>query len=265
MAQTDAAFVGSIPQIYQECLVPVLFEPFARDLAARARALAPSDILEVAAGTGVVTRHLAKDLPSGRIAATDLNPGMIAIAANLTSPNVSWSVADALDLPFADGSFDLVVSQFGAMFYPDRVKAYREARRVLRPGGQLLFNVWDRLEANSGSYAVHHALRAALPDPKPDFIVRTPFGYYDRAVIEADLKAAGFGQIAIDVVQRESPPGSAVQLARGLCLGSPLAGELSKHSEDLQRQALKAAIDAVEKAEAIKPLAMSALVVTAGG
>jgi len=265
MAQ-DTVFAGSIPAIYEQCLVPVLFVPFAEDLAARAAALAPGSVLELAAGTGVVSFMLAEALPEARIVATDLNPAMLAVAAGPGSaPNLTFEPADAQALPFADGSFDLVVAQFGAMFFPDKAGAYAEARRVLAPGGTLLFNVWDALEANAGSAAIHDAVCAAVEgEPRPEFIARTPFGYHDAEQIEEELMAAGFSEVAIERVERTSPPGSAASLARGMCCGSPLANELAAHPESLREAALAAAIEAAEKAEAeAGGLAMAALVVTA--
>lgn len=264
MAANDTAFTGSIPQLYEECLVPVLFEPYARDLVDRARDLGGQDILEIAAGTGAVTRLLAGALPDARITATDLNPDMIAAARQQPDrPNVAYSIADAMALPFGEDAFDLALCQFGAMFFPDRIKAYCEARRVLRPHGIFMFNVWDRLDANIGSLAVHHAVRAALPDPKPHFLARTPFGYHDCNVIREELRAAGFGAVTIDRVGLSSPPEVAAGLARGMCLGSPLAGELAQHPREAQDRALAAAIDAVKAVASAGPLAMSALVVTA--
>lgn len=261
----DSRFAGSIPALYEECLVPVLFEPFARDLAARAAALAPGSVLELAAGTGVVSRALAAALPGARIVATDLNPAMLDVAAARgAGPNLSFQPADAQSLPFADGSFDLVLAQFGAMFFPHKTGAYREARRVLAPGGTLLFNVWGRLEDNTGSHAIHHAVRDALPEPRPEFIARTPFGYHDAAAIEGELRAAGFGQVAIERVELASPAGSAAALARGMCLGSPLANELAAHPAALAERALNAATAAAERVEqADGGLRMAALVVAA--
>ena len=261
----DATFAGSIPALYQECLVPVLFAPYAEDLVARAVALAPSLVLELAAGTGAVSHALAAALPGAAIVSTDLNPAMLAQAARApAAANLSFRAADAQALPFDDRSFDLAVAQFGAMFFPDKVGAYREVRRVLAPGGAWLFNVWDRLEANAGSAAIDHAVRASLPEAELGFIARTPFGYTDAAAIEADLRAAGFAEVAIERVERVSPPGSAASLARGMCLGSPLANALAALPQARRDAALAAATDAAERAEAQSGgLAMSALVVTA--
>jgi ubiquinone/menaquinone biosynthesis C-methylase UbiE len=259
-----AQFTGSIPELYEQCLVPVLFAPYAADLVARAAALGSRRVLELAAGTGAVSHALAAALPDARILATDLNPAMLAVAAARgAAPNLAFEPADAQALPFPDGGFDLVLAQFGAMFFPDKAGAWREARRVLSPGGTLLFNVWDRLDANPGSAAIQRAVRDALPEPKPEFLPRIPFGYHDAAAIEADLRTAGFGEVTVERIARTSPPGSAAALARGMCLGSPLANELSAHPAEARDRALAVATAAAERAEPPGGFAMSALVVMA--
>jgi SAM-dependent methyltransferase len=261
----DSAFAGSLPQIYEDCLVPILFEPYAIDIAARAAALAPRDLLEVAAGTGVVTAHLARALPEARIVASDLNPDMLRVAAGRGLPaSIRWEPADAQALPFGDAAFDLVLAQFGVMFYPDRAAGYREAKRVLRAGGTFLFNVWDRIEANCGSHAVHLALQAALPEPKPGFLARAPFGYHDRALIETELRGAGFTEIAFAEVKRLGDAGLTETLLHGLVAGTPLAAELAAHPPELARRAEAAALQAVKTAaEREGGLTLQAVVVTA--
>jgi len=264
----DSAFAGSIPAIYEQCLVPVLFAPFAEDLVARAAALRPRTVLELAAGTGAVSHALAAALPEARIVATDLNPAMLEVAAARgAAPNLAFAPADAQALPYSDGAFDLVLAQFGAMFFPDRPGAYAEARRVLAPGGTLLFNVWGPLEDNPGSAAIHHAVREAVGEPKPEFLARTPFGYHDVRTIETDLRAAGFGEVAVERVERTSPPGSAAALARGMCQGSPLANELAAHPPEARSRAFAAASEAARAAEDAGggAMAMAALVVAARG
>ena len=245
MVSTDAAFAGSIPEFYDRCLGPFLFEPYAADLAERAAALGPNRILETAAGTGIVTAALAAALPDAEIVATDLNPDMLRVAAGkLASPRVSFAPADAQSLPFPDEGFDLVLCQFGAMFFPDRVAAYREARRVLRPGGAFLFNVWDRLEANPASLAVAEAVAALFPADPPSFLARVPFGYHDKARIEADLRSAGFAEVAAETVGKRSR-GSARELAPGLCQGSPLRAEIEARAPDRLDEATEAALAAL--------------------
>ena len=182
MLETDKVFAGSIPENYDRYMVPLIFEAFAADLVRRAASLSPSAVLETAAGTGVVTRALAPKLaPGARYVATDLNQPMLDYAASrqgLDSP-VVWRQADALALPFEDAAFDVVCCQFGAMFFPDRSAAYREARRVLKPGGHLLFNVWDRIEENVFADDVTNALARIFPNDPPRFLARTPHGYHD--------------------------------------------------------------------------------------
>jgi len=230
MTATDALFAGSIPALYHDHLGPLLFEPYAQDLASRAAALRPRRILETAAGTGIVTEALLGAIPDAGIVATDLNQAMLDVAAaRIRSPRVEFRQADAQALPFADAGFDVLVCQFGVMFFPDRIGAYREARRMLAPGGIFLFNVWDSLDENPVSKAVAETVADLFPDDPPSFLSRTPFGYHDQARIEEDLRAAGFTEIEIATVKLRSAVGSARDAAIGLTHGSPLRAEIEAH------------------------------------
>jgi SAM-dependent methyltransferase len=228
MQETDRLFVGSIPELYDRYLGPLIIEPYAHDLAARVAALAPARVLETAAGTGVATRALVRALPTGvAIVATDLNKPMLDFAASRTdAANVTWRQADALTLPFGEGTFDAVACQFGAMFFADKVAAYREARRVLRPGGRFLLNVWDRIEHNELAYVVTEAVASLFPEDPPLFLTRTPHGYHDTGMIIDELRAAGFAQVAIETVERRSWAASPRHPAVGFCQGSPLRSEI---------------------------------------
>lgn len=226
---SDKVFAGSIPQLYDEYLVPLIFEPYAVDLAERVAARGPARILEIAAGTGVVTRRLAAALPeASAIVATDLNPGMIARAREVgTARPVEWQPADAMALPFADASFDAVVCQFGVMFFPDKAKAFAETRRVLQPGGAFLFNAWDRIEDNEFADVVTAALATAFPADPPRFMARTPHGYHDTAAIARDLAGGGFEKKAeIVTLTRRSRAPSPHHAAIAYCQGTPLRGEI---------------------------------------
>ncbi|HWI78249.1 MAG TPA: methyltransferase domain-containing protein [Ramlibacter sp.] len=226
---SDKIFAGSVPRFYQEHLVPLIFEPYAQDMAQRVAARTPSRVLEVAAGTGVVTRRLAATLGAGAaIVATDLNLGMMATARELgTSRPVDWRQADAMQLPFGDEEFDAVVCQFGVMFFPDKAKAFSEARRVVRPGGVLLFNVWDRIEENEFADVVTDALASVFPQDPPRFLARTPHGYFERAAIERDLRAGGFESPAqIETIAARSIAESARIPALAYCQGTPLRNEI---------------------------------------
>ncbi len=184
--------------------------------------------MEIAAGTGIVTRALRGALPHDvRIVATDLNEGMLKVAArSVTAPTVTFQQADAQKLPFADGSADAIVCQFGMMFVPDKAAAYREAARALVPGGPFVFNVWDRLVNNEVSLVVTRAVEALYPQDPPRFFERTPFGYFEPAIIHAELEAVGFQRIQIDKVELVSQAVSAEHVAIGLCQGTPLRGEI---------------------------------------
>jgi len=225
----DRIFSGSIAQVYERYMVPMIFAPYAEDLAQRVVLRRPSDVLEIAAGTGAVTRRLADCLPGhASIEATDLNQAMIdhAMAVGTSRP-VHWQQADAMRLPFEDGSFDAVVCQFGWMFLPHKAAGFAEARRVLRPGGALLFNVWDRIEDNAFADVVTQAMAQLFPDDPPRFLARLPHGYHDRTVIAGDLLDGGFtGANTMDTVTTHSHAASARMVAVGYCQGTPLRNEI---------------------------------------
>lgn len=229
MPATDKVFAGSIPEFYDTYMVPLIFEPYARDLARRVASAAPARILETATGTGVVTRALAPLLGAGAAyVASDLNQPMLdrAAARQGADARIQWRQADALALPFGDASFDAVVCQFGAMFFPDRVAGYREALRVLKPRGRFLFNVWDRIEENDFARIVTEAAATVFPTDPPRFLARTPHGYHDTARIDADLRAAGFTQIEITTLPHQSHAPDARHAAIAYCQGTPLRTEI---------------------------------------
>jgi ubiquinone/menaquinone biosynthesis C-methylase UbiE len=229
MTTADKVFAGSIPAIYQQFLVPMIFAPYALDLAGRVAKAMPADVLEIAAGTGVLTRALADALgPQAKITATDLNPPMLDIAMRQQGGDdrITWLQADALDLPFADRAFDCVACQFGAMFFPDKVRAYEEAHRVLGPGGHYVFNVWDAVEENEFIAIACAALAEMFPADPPRFMQRTPHGYHDLDEIAQQLKTAGFSGVGSETVSLASNAPSALDAATGFCQGNPLRGEI---------------------------------------
>jgi ubiquinone/menaquinone biosynthesis C-methylase UbiE len=249
MVATDKVFSGSIPEIYDQLMVPLIFEPYARDLAERIGKVKLHRVLETAAGTGVLTRALAAQLPADvAITATDLNAPMLAQAQKtLSDARIAWQPADALALPFEDGSFDAVACQFGAMFFPDRIKGYAEARRVLRSGGRFFFNVWDRIEDNEIADVVTQALATVFPHDPPRFMARTPHGYHDRDQIRSDLKAAGFTGITIDAVEHRSRAPSPREPAIAYCQGTPLRSEIEARGAPGLEAATESAVEALAR------------------
>jgi len=247
MAQGDAVFSGSIPQFYDQKLGNLLFAPYGADMAARLKPLASGRLLEIAAGTGIVTRQLATHLPHAvEIVATDLNQPMLDYAASQPGlQRVKWQPADAQALPFPDNSFDVVVCQFGAMFFPDRVKAYGEARRVLRPGGRLLFNVWDRIDTSPVMAAAVEALAERYPQQKSWFLERTPCGYHDQQVIAGDLRVAGFKIVRTRIVKQDGKLTTALDAAVGLCQGTPMRAEIEALDKDGMDAATQAAAEVI--------------------
>lgn len=228
MTGSDTRFAGAIPALYERTLVPLIFAPYAQDLARRAAGLPADRVLEIAAGTGALTRELAAALPAHTdIIATDLNPAMLAQAERTgTARPVQWRQADAMQLPFDDASFDLVVCQFGIMFFPDRVAALAEVKRVLRAGGALLFNTWDRIEDNVFAEAVTDALARVFPDDPPRFLARVPHGYHDAAALRRDVAAAGLALAGMDTVAATSRAANARAPAIAYCAGTPLRNEI---------------------------------------
>lgn len=248
MADSDKVFAGSIPKFYDTLMVPLIFQAYATDLAARVAATSPGAVLETAAGSGVVTRALAPKLRAdARYVVTDLNQPMIDYAAARQGPDsrIEWRQADALHLPFDDASFDVVCCQFGAMFFPDRVAGYAETRRVLKPGGRFVFNVWDRIEENAFADDVTKAVATVFPQDPPRFLARTPHGYHDVALIRADLSRSGFTHIEIETRQEVSRAPSARDAATAYCQGTPLRNEIEARDASLLDLATERATEAI--------------------
>jgi len=247
---TDKVFTGSIPKLYDTYLVPLIFEPYAADLADRLGSRSLSRVLEIAAGTGVVTRALASALPeSVSIVAMDLNQAMLDHASAVgTKRPVEWRQADAMRLPFRDGTFDAVVCQFGVMFFPEKSKAFAEARRMLRPGGVFVFNVWDRITENEFANTVTTALESVFPKDPPRFMARTPHGYHDTRLIERDLASGGFvATPRIDTVSARSRATSPRIPAIAYCQGTPLRNEIEARDGSRLGEATDIAAEAIGK------------------
>ena len=246
-AAGDKVFTGAIPTLYETYLVPLIFQPYADDLAARVRQAQPLRVLEVAAGTGVVTRALDAALPpDATLIASDLNPAMLAeAAARGTRRAVEWREADAQSLPFDDASFDAVVCQFGAMFFPDKPGAFAEVRRVLRPGGLFAYNVWDDIEHNEFADEVTRAVGALFPADPPRFLARTPHGYCNLDAIARDLAAGGFARPSIDTMSARSRADSPRIPAVAYCQGTPLRSEIEARDAARLGEATDAATAAI--------------------
>lgn len=274
MSDRDAGmlFQGSLPDAYEDLMVPLFFQPFAEDLVARAAALEPVDVLEIAAGTGVVTRGLVGSLPGdSTIVATDLNSDMLAVAAALEGEptegtgDVTWRVADAQRLPFDDGSFDLVVCQFGVMFFRDRPGSNAEVLRVLRTGGNYIFSAWDSIAHNAIARAVDTAFGRVLPEASTNVITRVAHGYHDADRIRADVEAGGLVLTSIDTVDLVAVADSAQIAAAALPNGSPLRVELEPYGAAARDEIEALASSLLEDEFGAGPVRapMRALVVTA--
>lgn len=226
MGDTKASFTGSIPEHYDTYSGPVMFDPLAADFVGRLPERIEGDVLEVACGTGVVTRRLRARLdPAVRLVATDLSGDMVGYARRkLGEPaGIEWREADAVALPFPDGSFGAVVCQLGIMFVPDKGAAMREARRVLAAGGLFVFGVWDRLEANPHAKASGDAIAALLPGDPITAFTKVPYSFNDEAAIRGLLAASGFAEVRIDRAEIEIVSPTTRSLATGIVRGTPRA------------------------------------------
>jgi SAM-dependent methyltransferase len=222
------------------------FAPHAARLAKHARATAPRRVLETAAGTGALTRELARILPVDvSITATDLNEPMMSLAqSKLGNGRILWRQADALDLPFGDAEFDVVVCQFGVMFFPDKQQGFHEALRVLRPGGHFLFNVWGSFEANSESpLRIAARIVGAILDRDPVSLLSSP--YHDQGIIRSDLGAAGFVHVAVETASAPSRAASAHEAATIVCHGSRLRTHIDESDPTLLEEITGAVTEAL--------------------
>lgn len=251
MEQTakNISFSGSIPVNYDEGMGDMFFEPYAKEMIKRIVAMQPTDVLEIACGTGRVTKYLSQQLPNASILATDLNPAMLEFAQKKFSglSNVRWELADAVSLPFDDALFDCVAVQFGVMFYPDKLQGYKESFRVLKNGGKFIFATWKSFADNPIANLANETARSFFPDDPPGFFL-VPFSYYDKDQIRKELSDAGFRNIQIEDVDLKGPNISAENTARGMLEGSPIINFINEKNPDLLPEIKQKFVDEIMKA-----------------
>lgn len=229
--ESDRRWVDSMSEAYDRWMVPTVFAPFAVELARRIAERRPRRVLELAAGTGVLTRELLAGGDAPEVTATDLNEAMVEFGRRHL-PGASWQAADALDLPFDDGRFDVVACQFGVMFFPDKPAAHAEVRRVLEPDGSYFLTSWAAIDDHEFELAVVAGLERAFPDDPPRFLQSVPHGYADLDIVVADLRAGGLEPVTAETVTVEGQMQSSVDLATGYCTGSPLRAQIEARGGD---------------------------------
>ncbi len=230
MAQAPVAFDGSIPATYDRLLGPMLFEPYARDIVQRLHLGRTPRVLEIACGTGRVTRHLLASMGGNALlTATDLSPSMLLEARVRIGDDrrVTWQEADAMKLPFEDGAFDAVVCQFGVMFFPDKALGLAEMHRVLAPRGRLAFNTWDSMEQNPYAAVASRAVKEFFPFDPPTFF-DIPFGMHDVTALEALTTDAGFTKVQVTTRADVMKCARTLDAATGFVRGNPMINALKE-------------------------------------
>jgi SAM-dependent methyltransferase len=223
----ETSWVDAMPELYDRGLSAAIFAPYAEVVAQRCAGLEPETVLELAAGTGIVTAQLVRTLPRARVIATDLNPAMVDWGRERV-PSAEWRAADAMHLDVADHTVDLLVCQFGVMFFPDRPASFAEAARVLRPGGSYFFTAWDEIDTCEFESVLTDILAELLPHDPPTFLARTPHGYHDRDVMQADVTAGGLQVDSIERIELTGTAPSVRALTKGYTLGTPLRFEIER-------------------------------------
>ncbi|MEW2915040.1 methyltransferase domain-containing protein [Leisingera sp. JC11] len=258
MPENSASFTGDIPSHYDSGLGPVIFYNYADDLVARCRAHAPQDVLELAAGTGIVSQRLRRKLPPGcKLTVTDLNEPMLELAKKKLpdTTNVTFQPADAMSLPFSGGSFDLIACQFGVMFFPDKPAAFTEAARVLRPGGHYVFNVWAPMAKNPFAEVADTVAAQFFPENPPGFY-KVPFHYGDPEAVKADLSHEDWSQVNHETVTHNKTIEDPEKFAEALVYGNPLVDEVRSRGGVDPDEIASAILDALRARFGPPPLRM---------
>ena len=228
MSDNAAEFTGDIPTHYDTGLGPNLFTDFGDRLTGAACDGPATKVIELAAGTGIVSRKLRDSLRrESSLLVTDLNAPMLEVARRkfARGENVDFAVADAMELAFEDSEFDLMVCQFGVMFFPDKVASFREAARVLKPGGRYVFNVFSAMQENPYSQ-IAYCIPAQFFSGEPPGFYKVPFHYGNPDVVRKDLAAAGWRDVTHETIRLRKKIASPEDFARGLVYGNPLIDEI---------------------------------------
>ena len=240
---------GGAAEIYERHMVPAIFGPWAEDLLALATPKPGERVLDVACGTGVVTRLVAQRVgPTGTVVGLDLNPGMLAVARAVPprhGAQIEWREGNVGAIPVADATFDLALCQQGLQFFPDRPAALREIRRVLAPRGRLALSVWRPMQHSSGFEALATAL-GRLIAPEAAAIMQGPFALGSADELRTLVTGAGFGDVVVQPAAKTLRFPSPEEFVRRYVAATPLAAVVAK-ANDEARAALITEVDAALK------------------
>lgn len=243
------SYSGTIPEYYDQYLDSLLLKPYAIKMAGEIEKLGPESILELSAGTGILTEALIDQMPvTTKMLVTDINPEMMDLAKSKlwSYQNISWQLADAMNLPYSDNTFDAVLSQFGVMFYQNRHQVYRKIKEILKPGGTFIFNTWGSIHDNSIIELTERVLKRVFPFDTPNFL-HIPFGYHRYEQIIPDLSIAGFSTFTINTVKQTGYATSAVEAATGLLQGTPLCTEIIERDPERLHLVIEELSKSIEK------------------
>ncbi len=235
---------GNAPQIYEEQHVPSIFRPLAELTLRHVDIPEGARVIDVACGTGIVGRLVAEKVGNGTVAGIDLNAGMIEVAKRstpMTDANVEWHHGDVNALPFPDARFDMAFCQQGLQFFPDKLGALKEIRRVLTPGGSLILTVWSEVSPLNAALADALALHVSAEVAKTSL---APYALHEPEVIQALFVESGFSEIQMEIIEFERRIGPAEEYVQEAMASAPYANDV----ESLDMATRKAMVKEVGEA-----------------
>jgi len=266
---TFSAAPDTMLAIRDRYLAPSLLSPFADDMARRLSRLSMGPLLEISADTGILTQAIASAISAGlTIIATDSSAEMVKHASIKPGmARVTWQHADPRTLPFPDGTFGILACHFGVCAMPDRIQAFQEARRVMKPGGRFVFSVLGHIRQNQVADCLQNTLDELFPTNPPRYVERILHGYANNEAIDDDLTDAGFTEAIYTAVELPYVAASARDVAMGYCLGTRLRVEIDIRTAGESKRVTEAVTAALERRFGSGPIeaSMRAHIISASG